>query len=534
MSRLNHKQLPATISLLFAMVCGVTSVFGQSSSFTYQGRLTDGGTAANGNYDLQFALWDSLSGGSQIGSTQGLNAVAVSNGVFTVALDFGANSFSGTNRFLEINARPSGAGSFILLTPRQQLSSTPYAVRSVSAASADTATTATTATNATQLGGQVASQYVQANDSRLSDARPPSAGSGNYIQNSTSQQTSTNFNISGNGTVAGTLFANQVVGSTVSGTVVSAAQFNLGGTHVLTTNGTNSSSSLFLGVGVGQNQTVLGGNTFAGQNAGITNVNGTSDTFLGNDSGHGNSSGSDNVFLGSSAGLANTTGSKNTIIGSGANLAANNLTNATAIGYFASVSQSNSLVLGSNSIATNVGIGTTAPQSRLHVAGDVRVDGNLILFSLGTATATQAALCRNTSSQVAFCNSSSLRYKANVSTFLGGLEIVNRLRPISFTWKQDGSKDIGFGAEEVERVEPLFTFRNDKGQIEGVRYDRLGVVFVNAFKEQQAQIQAQQTRNQEQQRQINLQRAQIGQQQKELDALKKLVCRSHSRAAVCK
>ena len=75
------------------------------------------------------------------------------------------------------------------------------------------------------------------------------------------------------------------------------------------------------------------------------------------------------------------------------------------------------------------------------------------------------------------------------------MNIINRLRPISFTWKQDGVKDIGFGAEEVEKVAPLFTFRNDKGEIEGVRYDRLGVIFVNAFKEQQAQIETLRTAN---------------------------------------
>ena len=70
------------------------------------------------------------------------------------------------------------------------------------------------------------------------------------------------------------------------------------------------------------------------------------------------------------------------------------------------------------------------------------------------------------------------------------MNIINRLRPISFTWKQDGMKDIGFGAEEVEKVAPLFTFNNDKGEVEGVRYDRLGVIFVNAFKEQQQQLNA--------------------------------------------
>jgi len=108
----------ALFTIVLAMSLGATTARAQTSSFTYQGRLTDGGTAANGNYDLQFALFDSLSGGAQVGSTQTISTVAVSNGVFTVSLDLGANSFPGANRFLEISARPTGAGSFTLLTPR--------------------------------------------------------------------------------------------------------------------------------------------------------------------------------------------------------------------------------------------------------------------------------------------------------------------------------------------------------------------------------------------------------------------------------
>jgi len=95
-------------------------------------------------------------------------------------------------------------------------------------------------------------------------------------------------------------------------------------------------------------------------------------------------------------------------------------------------------------------------------------------------------------------------------------------------------KDIGLGAEEVEKVAPLLTFRNAKGEIEGVKYNQLSAVFVNAFKEQQAQIELQQTRNAAQQLEIKRQQAQIEKQQRALDALKSLVCRSHSRARVCK
>src|SRR5437016_11429385 len=232
------------ILLVVVLSLSASVTFAQTTSFIYQGRLTDGGTAANGNYDLQFGLFDSLSGGAQVGSTQTINTVPVSNGVFTVSLDFGANAFTGANRFLEISARPTG-GSFTLLTPRQQVTSTPYAIRSANASSADTATNATnatnatTATNATQLGGIAASQYVQTNDSRLSDARPPTPGSSNYIQNTGSQQASSNFNISGNGTAGGTLAGNVLNATT---------QYNLNGARILSNPGLE---NLFAGAGAG-------------------------------------------------------------------------------------------------------------------------------------------------------------------------------------------------------------------------------------------------------------------------------------------
>src|SRR5438045_4443424 len=114
--------------LLVAFGCAwllVTNASAQTTACTYQGRLTDGGTPANGNYDLQFTLWDSSSGGSQIGSSQLLSTVAVSNGVFAVTLDFGANAFPGANRFLEISARVSAESACTLLTRRQQITSPP-------------------------------------------------------------------------------------------------------------------------------------------------------------------------------------------------------------------------------------------------------------------------------------------------------------------------------------------------------------------------------------------------------------------------
>ena len=52
-------------------------------------------------------------------------------------LDFGVDAFPGANRFVEIGVKPAGTGSFTTLAPRQQISSSPYAIRTLSAATAD-------------------------------------------------------------------------------------------------------------------------------------------------------------------------------------------------------------------------------------------------------------------------------------------------------------------------------------------------------------------------------------------------------------
>src|SRR5438876_9056266 len=136
---MNPKIATKRVSLLLLLftLCAGTALAQQTTSFTYQGRLTDGGTPANANYDLTFTLWDSLSGVTQIGATQTSSNVSVSGGIFSVQLDFGANAFPGANRFLEIGARLTCVGSFTTLAPRQPITSTPYAIRSLNASSVD-------------------------------------------------------------------------------------------------------------------------------------------------------------------------------------------------------------------------------------------------------------------------------------------------------------------------------------------------------------------------------------------------------------
>jgi len=116
-----------------AMLLQPSTLLAQGTAFTYQGRLDAAGAPANGSFDLRFAIYDAASGGSLLAGPQTNAAVAVSNGLFTVTLDFGAGVFTGPARWLDIGVRTNGGGAFTALSPRQELRPTPYALYSPTA-----------------------------------------------------------------------------------------------------------------------------------------------------------------------------------------------------------------------------------------------------------------------------------------------------------------------------------------------------------------------------------------------------------------
>lgn len=124
-------------------------------------------------------------------------------------------------------------------------------------------------------------------------------------------------------------------------------------------------------------------------------------------------------------------------------------------------------------------------------------------------------LCLNASNQISTCGSS-LRYKSDLQTYAGGLDVINRLEPVTYHWRSDNSQDIGFVAESVAEIEPLLTIHNDKGEVEGIKYDRLSTVLVNAIKEQQSQIENQQKLIDQQRRENESLKARITSIEKEL------------------
>jgi len=129
---------------LGSLLAAINPASAQGTAFTYQGLLNDSGNPANGLYDIQFGAYDAVNDGNLVGSLVTNTAVAVSNGLFTTTIDFGAGVFAGQPLWLDLAVSTNGADTFDAVTPRQPLTPTPYAIFSSSAGSAAVATTAQT------------------------------------------------------------------------------------------------------------------------------------------------------------------------------------------------------------------------------------------------------------------------------------------------------------------------------------------------------------------------------------------------------
>ncbi len=562
----------------------------QNTAFTYQGRLTDGGGPATVQYDLRFQIFAAPSGGTALGTVEKDN-VPVTNGIFSVQLDFDDGNFNNNGaQFLEIGVRPfDQTGAYTPLTPRQQITSTPYAIKSRNAATADGLSGAC-------VNCVTDSQISSVSGSQVSGLIPVAsvpADSTNYIQNQTALLQAANFKINVgtanifNATTQYNIGGNRVLGIAGFDNVfvgIGAGQVNTGFNNAFfgrdaglvnaagvanayfgAFSGPASTGSFnsFFGQGSGGTNTTGSRNVFVGSLAGLGNISGSDNTFLGTQAGISNMDGASNLFVGKRAGPNNTTGSANTFLGAGSgssntiehsntfigNLAdgAAGIINATSIGSQASVTRSNSLVLGRISApGTNVGIGTSSPQYRMHVVGEnVRVEndsfprfslnftsGNpdekrwqnyaapiALVFSAlndvemgetkwlqvnrGTGTAISSVVFPSSGIQVngsvsgvgPYQDVSDLRYKRNIQPISDALDRVLRLRGVSYDWRQEEfpemnfakGRKVGFIAQEVEPVFPEAVAKDDRG-FYTVAYASVTPLLVEAIKQQQKTV----------------------------------------------
>ena len=121
------------LALFWTLHSQLSTVQAQGPAFTYQGRLNDTGSPANGSYDFRFRLASDPLGTNFVAGPLLTNGITVSSGLFTVGLNFGAGVFTGSNYWLEVDVRTNGGGNYTSLTPLQPLTPSPYAIMANSA-----------------------------------------------------------------------------------------------------------------------------------------------------------------------------------------------------------------------------------------------------------------------------------------------------------------------------------------------------------------------------------------------------------------
>jgi hypothetical protein len=137
---MNYKRILALLVTMAILLPGTSQVTGQdvapqspqapySYAFTYQGQLKGPGGPVNGTCDLRFILWNAQTEGAQVGNTLRVEGYELEDGLFTARLDFGNDAHAGGARWLEVAVRcPAGSGTYISLSPRQELTGAPAAL----------------------------------------------------------------------------------------------------------------------------------------------------------------------------------------------------------------------------------------------------------------------------------------------------------------------------------------------------------------------------------------------------------------------
>jgi hypothetical protein len=119
--------------------------------------------------------------------------------------------------------------------------------------------------------------------------------------------------------------------------------------------------------------------------------------------------------------------------------------------------------------AGNVGIGTGSPQSgyRLHVVDSVYVGGNV--------------------SASAYTTRSDFNLKDDIFDLKYGLNEILNLQPVQYTYKSNGSKQLGFIAQDIGTILPeVVSFEESMS----VNYQAIIPILTKAIQEQQALIKA--------------------------------------------
>jgi len=113
---------------------------------------------------------------------------------------------------------------------------------------------------------------------------------------------------------------------------------------------------------------------------------------------------------------------------------------------------------------------------------------NLDYLPLSGGTVTGDVTINGTMSATSIVETSSIRFKENVKPIENAFEKVSQLQGVTYDWKKSGKSDIGFIAEEVDKVIPELVEKSEDGTVEGMNYSKLTSMLVEVVKDQQKQI----------------------------------------------
>jgi trimeric autotransporter adhesin len=262
------------------------------------------------------------------------------------------------------------------------------------------------------------------------------------------------------------------------------------------------------------NNTIGYDNTASGSVALFSNTTGEANTASGYQALSANTTGSDNTALGVSALVGNQSGGNNTATGGGA-LFSNKIGNYnTASGFYALYSNTTgndnialgyeaggTVSTGSNNIAlgTFAGINVTTGSENIDIGnegvatdnGHIRIgtagsQKEVFIAGIENSKITGSAVYVNSNGRLGVLASSE-RYKTAIAPMGSNTAKLEQLRPVTFKLKTDAKGAIQYGliAEEVAKVFPELVIRDEKGRIDGVRYDELAPMLLNEMQQQQ-------------------------------------------------
>jgi len=235
-------------------------------------------------------------------------------------------------------------------------------------------------------------------------------------------------------------------------------------------NGIDGTLNTLVGMGSGVSLTTGYSNSLIGANAGNTLRTGRDNVYTGTYAGFQATTALFNVSVGAGADQNNQSGSNNVMIGYQAGFGGNivhSKSGSVMIGFQAGYSERNSDRLYIDNSATSqplifgnfqtdvltvhgsLGIGTTNPGSKLTIPN----------LSTGVGTAVVIDASGNF-----LKDSSSLRYKTNISPLNANFRKILELKPVSYTFKATNIDTVGYIAEEI----------NDLGLSDLVVYDNNG------------------------------------------------------------